>query len=529
MKFVVYSPWDGTQQAFTLKRKEIVEKFMENIMKGMSPNMSVMQMMWEGLSLSGMDFRVMGMEEMIQELQKQKRDLFSKYNLERAFDKPMNDLKFLLEQESMTRKGKGVSASPSYDKLPPGLMEKIKDLENFQFEDGDSEALFQAWRDRKQDILDLYEFYSRYAAKFKGAEALDFDQALELMRKMQSIDELQRRLLTGQISNIDPETLRQMLGDQAAQSFNILLQIPNMMTEQGVVGFDEQGFQMTPRGMRALAELAFGKVWQQIRKDRQGGYPGNALPTGEIEPDSVRPYAFGDRLDLDIPKTLFKAVIGGRVRGGQVQLTQDDFQVREREPLVASTTIVALDLSWSMAWEGRFEAAKKVALALDHYIRTRFPKDKLHIIGFSTEARELKGRDLSLAVWDRQRPFTNLQGGLRLAMELVKKSGNRNNRVIVITDGQPTAYYLGEHLHVELPTNMWGISPNACKATLAEVRKVTARGLNIETFMLDDNPALVEFTRQISRINRGRAIVCKPSELGTLIMVEEINRRGGRP
>jgi uncharacterized protein with von Willebrand factor type A (vWA) domain len=61
------------------------------------------------------------------------------------------------------------------------------------------------------------------------------------------------------------------------------------------------------------------------------------------------------------------------------------------------------------------------------------------------------------------------------------------------------------------------------------VRKVTARGLNIETFMLDDNPALVEFTRQISRINRGRAVVCKPSELGTLIMVEEINRRGGRP
>jgi uncharacterized protein with von Willebrand factor type A (vWA) domain len=169
-----------------------------------------------------------------------------------------------------------------------------------------------------------------------------------------------------------------------------------------------------------------------------------------------------------------------------------------------------------------------VALALDHYVKTRFPKDKLFVVGFSTIARELKGKELALSVWDSEQPFTNLQGGLRLAMELIKKSGNRNNRVIVVTDGQPTAYYQGDHLHVEMPYNELGISPNACKATLAEVKKVTAQGMNIETFMLDDNPALVEFTRQITKINRGRAVVCVPDELGKLVMVEEIKRRGGK-
>jgi uncharacterized protein with von Willebrand factor type A (vWA) domain len=113
-------------------------------------------------------------------------------------------------------------------------------------------------------------------------------------------------------------------------------------------------------------------------------------------------------------------------------------------------------------------------------------------------------------------------------MELIKKSGNRNNRVIVITDGQPTAYYDGDHLHVELPHNMLGVSPNACRATLAEVKRVTAKGMNIETFMLDDNPVLVEFTRTITKINRGRAVMCVPGELGELVMVEEIKRRGGK-
>jgi uncharacterized protein with von Willebrand factor type A (vWA) domain len=52
--------------------------------------------------------------------------------------------------------------------------------------------------------------------------------------------------------------------------------------------------------------------------------------------------------------------------------------------------------------------------------------------------------------------------------------------------------------------------------------------MNIETFMLDDNPVLVEFTRELTRINGGRAVLCRPGELGKLILIEEIKRRGGR-
>ena len=42
-----------------------------------------------------------------------------------------------------------------------------------------------------------------------------------------------------------------------------------------------------------------------------------------------------------------------------------------------------------MSWAGRFPAAKRVALALDHLIRTRFPRDHFFVVGFSTRAREL--------------------------------------------------------------------------------------------------------------------------------------------
>jgi len=229
-----------------------------------------------------------------------------------------------------------------------------------------------------------------------------------------------------------------------------------------------------------------------------------------------------------LTRTLLQSIPRGATPAGAIALDPDGFFVREREQLVTTTTVVLLDLSWSMSRDGRFEAAKKVALALDHYIRSRFPKDKVHTIGFSTEAVELKGRELAMAVWDAYRPFTNLQGALQLAMQLIKRSGNRNNRVLVITDGQPTAYYVHDELHVEFPETINGLSRNACMATLAEVRRVTAQGMHIDTFMLDDSPVLLEFTREMARINKGRAVLCRPGKLGELILVEEIKRRGGR-
>ena len=269
MKRLIYKKWDGSQQPFSLKRKEIVDTFMDNIMKGMSPNMSLAQMLWDGFPLHGMDFRVMGLEEMFEELQKQKRDLFEMYNLEKAFDKPMEDMKYLLAEEAMTRKQNSEIPSPSYDELPPGLLEKIKQLKEYDFISKDSRDIFDQLAMRKKDIFDLYEFYSRYSQYFKGNESVDFDQAVELMRLFESIDHARQQILTGQFPSIDVETLQELLGETAEQSFNILLQLPEVLSEDGIIQVDNSGFTMTPRGIKALGQVAFGKTFHHLKKDFQ--------------------------------------------------------------------------------------------------------------------------------------------------------------------------------------------------------------------------------------------------------------------
>ncbi|MFH2131677.1 MAG: hypothetical protein ABIK68_14990, partial [bacterium] len=407
MKKITYRQWDGSQQPFSLNKKEIADRFFENLFKGMSPGMSLAQMMWEGFSLAGRDFRIMGLEEMIAELQKQKDDMLSLYNLEEAFDQPYNELEFAVENENFTRAVKRAPQIPTFGELEPGLLEKMNALKPISFLDEESQEIYSRWEKREKDIQDLYAFYSDYAHFFTGETALDFEQAVALMRRADEIEKLQQQLLSGELFRIDMESLQKLLGDNAGESMNILIQLPGFLTDEGMIEKDQGRIEITPRGMRSLGELAFGSVYRQIKRDKQGGQLGNAPQTGEIEPDSSRPYQYGDRFDPDISRTILKAVSQGRHRGRRLDLSPDDFYIREREPLITSTIVVLLDLSWSMSVDGRFEAAKKVTLALHHYIKTRFPKDKIHVVGFSTEARELKEKDLSQVVWDIQRPFTN--------------------------------------------------------------------------------------------------------------------------
>jgi hypothetical protein len=93
-------------------------------------------------------------------------------------------------------------------------------------------------------------------------------------------------------------------------------------------------------------------------------------------------------------------------------------------------------------------------------------------------------------------PFTNLQDGLRLASELLGRHPSRNQHIIVITDGQPTAYFLKKRLYCEWPLSFGGISVRAAQETLKEVERVTRKGIVINTFMLDDSPSLRAFVEK---------------------------------
>ena len=178
-----------------------------------------------------------------------------------------------------------------------------------------------------------------------------------------------------------------------------------------------------------------------------------------------------------------------------------------------------------MSRDGRFPAAKRVALAMDHLIRITYPRDHYYTIGFSTRARELTPEQLTEATWDPSDPFTNIQEGLWLSRQIFRRHRATNRQVIVITDGQPTATHINGYTNAQWPGFMGSIPPDIYRETLKEVDNCTRDNVVINVFMLDDNPVLTKFVEEMVRVNHGRAFYSLPHNLGKYLLVDYLARR----
>src|SRR5262249_18620588 len=214
----------------------------------------------------------------------------------------------------------------------------------------------------------------------------------------------------------------------ALRSLIMIRDLDRTLRDAGFLRAGASGDELTPRAIRKIGASALASVYGALRKGRPGSHEtvqrGVALP----RPDETRPFQFGDALDLDVVRTLLNGV-KRRARsgasapraGGAIELALDDFEVRECDYSTQVTTVLLLDMSWSMSWAGRFPAAKRVALAMDHLIRTRYPRDHFFVVGFSTRARELRIHELPEASWDTGEPFTNLQEALMVSERLIAR------------------------------------------------------------------------------------------------------------
>ena len=177
-------------------------------------------------------------------------------------------------------------------------------------------------------------------------------------------------------------------------------------------------------------------------------------------------------------------------------------------------------MSRSMLLRGCFLAAKKVAVALDTLIRTSFPRDTLHVVGFAYYAREIRPGALAGLSWQGYEYGTNLQHGLILARRLLARAHSANKTIVVITDGEPTAHIEDGQVEFSYPPTRRTISE-----TLLEVSRCTREGITINTFMLERSRPLQAFVERMTRLNRGRAFYADPDELGDYVLVDYVGRR----
>ena len=236
----------------------------------------------------------------------------------------------------------------------------------------------------------------------------------------------------------------------------------------------------------------------------------------------LRSYVFGDHpAHIDPTSTLSNAL----KRESDLErftLQEDDIRVHESEHSTSVATILMLDISHSMILYGedRITPAKQVALALSELIMTRYPKDRLHVVLFVDEAREVNVHELPFVSVG---PFhTNTRAGLQLARQLLKRKGSGNKQIFMVTDGKPSAIF---ETSGRLYKNSFGLDPRIVNKTLDEAVACRREGVTISTFMVARDPYLVNFVEELTKANRGRAYYSGLNKLGETIFVDYIRNR----
>jgi uncharacterized protein with von Willebrand factor type A (vWA) domain len=113
-----------------------------------------------------------------------------------------------------------------------------------------------------------------------------------------------------------------------------------------------------------------------------------------------------------------------------------------------------------------------------------------------------------------------MQHALMLSRQLLNKHRSGTRQVLMVTDGEPTA-----HLEGGAPYFSYPPSPRTLDMTLREVKRCTLEGIVINVFMLEMAYYLVNFVRQMTKLNRGRAFFTQPDKLGEYVLIDYLNNK----
>jgi uncharacterized protein with von Willebrand factor type A (vWA) domain len=356
-----------------------------------------------------------------------------------------------------------------------------------------------------------------------GEEAMPLSATVDAMERLHDYEDLDRSIrgdyAGASLEDIDEDAVRRTLGDDAVRDLRRLKQVERALEQAGLVTRREGRLEVTPKGARRLGERALVKVFERLRRDREGTHEarehgGMAEPTG-----STRPWTFGDAGQIAVQRTVFNAVLRNGP-GGEVKLAPDDFELVDAEQRTEAATALLLDLSFSMPLRGHFVHAKKMALALHALIEGRYPHDRLYMIGFSDYARRMQPEDLTAAGWERVYG-TNMQHAFHLAGRLLAQHPRATRQVIMVTDGEPTAHLEGEEVFFS-----WPPVPKTIQLTLSEALRLARSGVTLNVFMLEDSPGLIRFMERLARLTAGRIFLMDDRELGDFVVRDYVSKRG---
>jgi uncharacterized protein with von Willebrand factor type A (vWA) domain len=436
--------------------------------------------------------------------------------------------------------------------------EQLYDLEQLWYRVGDETSPFARQllhlAERLGEKYQIDELASKY--DFTGRTPLTVPQALAIKEELEMIDrllqQLEEALKTAQIGVIDLEELAQFAEPGDLEQLSALQQqiqdyLRELAEQQGLEQAKRGGFQLTPRAYRLFQSKLLTRIFEQLQASRTGRHQGAIVGEGATEVQQTKPYEFGDSVThLDIPSSFTNALLRSGP-GLPVRLKPEDIVIHKTRNNPKCASVVLLDMSGSMRYDGQYINVKRMGLALDGLIRSEYPGDYLRFIEMYTFAKPRHITEIAALMpkpvtlydpivrkkVDMSNPnisemmipphFTNIQHGLHLARKFLTAQDTPNRQILLITDGLPTAHFEGEWLFLLYPPD-----PRTESATLREGLLCAREGITINIFLLsswNQTSEDVQFAYKLAEGSKGRVFFTAGRELDRYVVWDYLARR----
>jgi uncharacterized protein with von Willebrand factor type A (vWA) domain len=407
--------------------------------------------------------------------------------------------------------------------------------------------------DRLGDKYQIDELAAKY--DFSGRTIPTIPHAIEIKKELEEIDRLLKQLeeaaKTAQIGIIDLESLAEYAEPGDIEKLNEFArqieQYLRDLAEQQGLERNSRGYQLTPKAYRLFQGRLLDRIFSNLEAARSGRHQGPIVGEGAVEMQQTKPYEFGDSLaNMDLTSSLTNAMIrdGARI---PIRLKAEDIEIHRTKNAPKCATAVLLDMSGSMRYDGLYVSVKRMGLALDGLIRREYPGDYLQFVEMATFAKPRRPGEIvhllpkPVTVFDSivrlradmgdpnmsemlvPQHFTNIQHGLKLCRQLLAAQDTPNRRVILITDGLPTAHFEEQLLYLLYPPDR-----RTEDATLREGNLCRREGITINIFLLpswSQSREDVQFAYRLAESTQGKVFFTAGRDLDRYVLWDYLNRR----
>jgi uncharacterized protein with von Willebrand factor type A (vWA) domain len=336
---------------------------------------------------------------------------------------------------------------------------------------------------------------------------------------------------------------------------------------------------LSTKGFTAIGGKMLSDIMKALKAGEYGSHESQNLGSGSLVLDATKKYEPGDDIRLlNVPKSLLNTIQRTLKESSDLklplQIDVDDFEEYETMQDVRVAVVYCIDLSSTMRYSSmygdmsRIEAAKRALWSLYLLNRKFFPTDSVHIVGFGALASKVAPQDIPyLKTFEPGSDFlhyTNYQAAFRLANKILQKEGAINKRIVLVTDGHPSACYIDDkseqdkilsqrpyshfytpdrqtldvvkHDHsmnldiasgelVYLCYRYRQVDQYIGERTIVEAKKVRSQKIDIDTIMISEEDSLLGYVNEMEKYVKGRSYYINPADIDKVLLTDYLNNK----